>query len=137
MKNTYFVEYYPSAVSVTIRRYKANNNPKLFELNLKAKFKIVDTNSAFTRIVEIPAKFETDFASIPQVFRSIINPIGKWTVAALLHDYLYSKQYEGNISRKQADDIFYRLMIQCHTAKITAWIMWASVRMFGKWSWKK
>ena len=135
MKPNYVIDRYPSALSVTVRRYKPNG--KRYELNLKARFRIIDTNSSFTRIVEVPSKFETDFASVPQIFHSIIGPVGKWVIAALLHDYLYSKQFEGNISREQADAFFYKLMLQCHVQKPTAWIMWACVRMFGKSSWKK
>ena len=131
----YVIEQYPRAISVTLRRYKPNQ--KIYEVNLKCVFKITHKESSFTRTVEVPSKFETDFASVPQIFHSLIGNVGKWSIAALLHDYIYSKQYEGNISRQQADDIFYALMIQCHVAKPTAYIMWACVRMFGKWSWKK
>jgi hypothetical protein len=55
----------------------------------------------------IPKGFETDFASVPRAFTAIIPKQGRWTRAAVLHDWLVSK---GVVSRKDADGIFRRAM---------------------------
>lgn len=88
-------------------------------------------------VVKIPKGFKTDFASIPRFFYSIITPIGKHTLPAILHDYLYANGAKIDISRKEADKIFYNAMLECSVNKCTAWIMWASVRAFGFTSYKK
>lgn len=80
----------------------------------------------------VPAGFKTDFASIPRILWNIIAPIGKHTLAAVLHDYLYTKGWELGISRKEADKIFYDAMIECFVARITANVMWFCVRAFAK-----
>lgn len=133
--DAYKIHICPSAVEVKVWRYRKDN--KLYETIRFETYVLTYPPKELTWIVKVPPGFRTDFASIPKMFQSIISPVGKWSMAALFHDYIYSKEFEGNISRKQADDMFYVLMRHCHTAKVTAWVMWAAVRMFGKWSWKK
>jgi len=82
-------------------------------------------------IITVPKGFKTDFASIPRFLHSIISPNGKWILASILHDYLYDNGYKMYISRKQSDKIFYDAMIDSHTARITANIMWFCVRAFA------
>jgi hypothetical protein len=88
--------------------------------------------------ITIPAGFKTDFASVPRAFWSIIPPWGKYSEAALVHDYLYSAASKAikSMSRKEADDIFLELMKE---AGVPWWqrqaIYWA-VRMWGKSYWK-
>ena len=40
--------------------------------------------------INIPKGFNTDFGSIPQLFQSLVSPIGSPTKAYVLHDYLLS-----------------------------------------------
>ena len=42
--------------------------------------------------VTVPTGFVTDFASIPQIFWSILKPDGDYAYAAVVHDYLYWTQ---------------------------------------------
>lgn len=83
-------------------------------------------------VIVIPKGFKTDFASIPRIFWNIIAPIGKHTLASVLHDYLYESGYKYGISRKQADKIFYDAMIKSHVSRITANVMWFCVRVFAR-----
>lgn len=84
--------------------------------------------------ITVPAGFETDFASIPKLFRFIIPMRGKHGSAAVVHDYLYLR---GVKTRKKADEIFLALM---KYLKVTKWkrrIMYRAVRLFGWYAWKK
>jgi hypothetical protein len=51
----------------------------------------------------VPRGFVTDFASIPQPFWSLLSPHGRYSRAAIVHDYLYWTQ---SCSRAQADNLF-------------------------------
>lgn len=95
--------------------------------------------------VVIPAGFKTDFASVPQIFWSIVPPMGKYFVAAVLHDYFYrvptSRVWDGQpkfdkpVTRKLADTIFSEEM---KDAKVSWWkrqIMYRAVRIGGASSW--
>lgn len=76
--------------------------------------------------------FRTDFATIPRVFWWLIQPIGgKHALPSVLHDWLYVYGYKRGISRKEADAIFKTALLECGVSKVTAWIMWASVRAFA------
>lgn len=60
-------------------------------------------------VINIPAGFVTDFASVPQALWSLLPPTGWYGKAAVVHDWLYQKApiVNGNlksISRKFADD---------------------------------
>ena len=42
------------------------------------------------RVIEVPQGFETDFASVPRFFWRVVPPWGRYSPAAVVHDYLYS-----------------------------------------------
>lgn len=87
----------------------------------------------------IPRNFITDFASSPRLLWSLVPPTGRYTKAAVLHDYLYSKdeELELNISRKQADKIFLNAMQVLGVKKWRAYAMYFAVRIFGFKAYKK
>lgn len=89
-------------------------------------------------VIVIPTGFETDFASIPKVFHSFINPAGKVRAAALVHDYLYSKRGvlpHKTYTRKECDEIFLELMQVVGVAYWKSLTMYYAVWLFGKSSW--
>ena len=85
------------------------------------------------RIIEVPANFITDLASIPKIFQNIFEPAGKnYTRAALIHDYLYSKNcIYTDISRKEADKIFFNIMKERGVPFWKRHLMFIAVRVFG------
>lgn len=112
--------------------------------------------------IEVPAGFETDFASVPRL------PFIYWIFGgmgdeeAVLHDWLYTPPHKTHedcgrvVTRAEADCMFrgaryasaYKPMITYESvsllavlsnfwAYIGAWCMWAGVRCFGWRHWKK
>lgn len=75
----------------------------------------------------VPKGFKTDLASVPRIFWALIPPFGRYSQAAVVHDYLYRVEHD----RKEADEIFYDLMIKYETWKWKARVMFWGVRMFG------
>jgi hypothetical protein len=58
----------------------------------------------------VPAGFDTDFASIPQLFWFHVAPFKANLVAAsILHDYMYA--CPDKLTRRYADDVFYSALI--------------------------
>ena len=85
--------------------------------------------------VIVPAGFQCDFASIPQFALSILSDIGQ--EAGTVHDYLYREGAIPNISRREADYIFY---VICGEMGIEYWkrlAMWKAVRIGAGSHWKK
>lgn len=90
-------------------------------------------NNLFVEGLCIPKGYETDFATIPRAFFSIIPPIGKHNIAALLHDYLYDCRIG---TRKEADVIFLNVMLKYRVPKWQAYTMYYGVRIGGRKWWK-
>lgn len=83
----------------------------------------------------IPRGFVSDFASVPRLFWSICPPYGKYTLAAVLHDYLYSGGSFGT-TRKEADRAFLEVMLGDGTKTWRAFAMYRMVRWFGGRFWR-
>lgn len=112
----------------------------IFRYAKDGKFVILLSKHTFIvndKEIVVPADFRTDLASVPRIFWLFISPIGKHSIAAVMHDYIYSLGCELNIHRKEADMMFYYVMLHCHVHKFTAKLMYICVRLFGVNKWKK
>lgn len=91
--------------------------------------------------VSVPVGYETDFATIPQIFWSIIPPWGKYGKAAVIHDFLCTDGYyfrvvdgaklQVPVTRKEADDIFLEAMTVLGVDEVTRTAMYAAVRAYA------
>jgi hypothetical protein len=77
--------------------------------------------------------FVTDFASIPQVFHSLLRQNGLYLLPAVVHDYLYWKQ---TCTRDQADQILHLGMIENKVPDLQRVAIYAAVRAAGAFAWK-
>ena len=82
-------------------------------------------------IIKVPKGFKTDYASVPKIFRNIINTYGKHGRGAVVHDWLYSSQCLLNITREKADKIFLEIMEEWEVNKFKRNFMYKMVRIFG------
>ena len=86
-------------------------------------------------IIRVPIGFITDFASIPQIFWSVIGgPTGKYTKAAVIHDWCYFKNL---YTRKKCDQIFLEAM---KVLKVSWWkrhLMYIAVRICAGIPWRR
>jgi hypothetical protein len=88
------------------------------------------TYHATTEDFEVPVHQGTDFASVPRVFVWFIPRYGRYTKAAILHDYLCRHAVPaGRIGRIDADGIFRQAMRELGVPFLRRWIMWAAVRL--------
>lgn len=62
--------------------------------------------------INIPKGFNTDFGSIPQLFQSLVSPIGSPTKAYVLHDYLLNLYLQGKISKRKICDKTFRVALR-------------------------
>jgi len=70
----------------------------------------------------------TDFASIPRPFWPILPPVGRYSKAAVVHDYCYRN---GLFDRQTADLLFLHAMEELGVAKWKRLVMYNAVRAFG------
>ena len=83
--------------------------------------------------ITVPKGFVTDFASIPQAFWGTgLSPNGKYSKAAIVHDYLYWAQ---GCTRKQADNILMIAMKESDVDVTTRAAIYEGVRLGGDTAW--
>ncbi|ECQ1025024.1 phage tail protein [Salmonella enterica subsp. diarizonae] len=93
-------------------------------------FYLSDDNSD---VIEVPAGFITDLASVPRIFWAFMPPDGKYAKAAIIHDYLYDNALR---TKKEADLIFLDGMTVLGVPRWKCVIMYYAVRIFGKGNYK-
>lgn len=84
--------------------------------------------------IDVPAGFETDFASVPQLFWNILPPTGSYGKAAVIHDFLYRTR--GIATRAQADAVLLEAMTFLNVGWWTRQIIYWGVRLGGRGSYK-
>jgi len=90
--------------------------------------------------IVIPKGFCTDGASVPKIFWSLLDPWSKYFSAALVHDYLYSKDSNEDFpvgDRAVADKIFKEAMFNAGVGWVTRETVYRAVRLGGWASYKK
>jgi hypothetical protein len=79
--------------------------------------------------------YVTDFASVPPIVVWLIPRFGRYTPAAILHDYLITDVLPaGMITPNDVDGLFRRVMRELGVSTPRRWLMWAGVRygsLFG------
>jgi hypothetical protein len=79
-------------------------------------------------LITVPKGFETDFASVPRLFWSLFPPLGPYSKAAVVHDYLCTCKWVSSI---EAAAIFHEAMLVLKVNRVTAFLLWLAVRLFG------
>jgi Protein of unknown function (DUF1353) len=83
--------------------------------------------------IVIPKGFVTDFASIPQSLWSLgLSPQGRYSRAAVVHDYLYWSQ---SCTRSQADRLLVIAMKESQVGKFDEVAIYEGVNTFGASAW--
>jgi len=84
--------------------------------------------------ITVPKGFVTDFASIPQSLWSLgLSPHGRYSKAAIVHDYLYWSQ---GCTKKQSDNILLIAMKESGVSPIQEIAIYEGVSAGGGSSWE-
>lgn len=92
----------------------------------------------------VPKGFLFDGGSLPRAFWWFIAPAGKGNLAFLSHDFVYREAEKTPVdsngvgmSREQADEMMYDLLVYSGLSKWKAWTAWRGTRRGGWLSYKK
>jgi hypothetical protein len=80
--------------------------------------------------ITVPKGFLTDGASVPRIFWSFFSPFGEYFKAALIHDFLYTKENK-SFNRIESDKIFLEAMIEVGVPYIRRSLIYRAVRLGG------
>lgn len=84
--------------------------------------------------VVVKTGFVTDLASIPRIFWNLLPPFGRYSAAAVIHDYLYQAHEH---TRAHADAVFLASMMDLQVRPWKRQTMYWAVRVFGSRAWSK
>jgi hypothetical protein len=96
--------------------------------------------SAVLGWVMVPAGFATDLASVPWFARWYVSRDGEHTKPAVIHDYLYSPESAAvfpDLSRAQADRVFYEALLVRGIRVSLARLLYGAVRLGGGRSYRR
>lgn len=90
--------------------------------------------------IVVPAGHRTDFASVPRSLQWLAPSTGRYTLAAVLHDYLCDSMVGGYtlfdvlhedliISAREVDGLFRRVMREEGVGVVQRWLLWGGVRI--------
>lgn len=84
--------------------------------------------------IEAPAGMITDGASVPRLFWAVLPAWGRYSRAAVIHDFLCNRINAGNPhrlapNRAAADAIFREAMAVCGVSAPVRFLMWLAVRV--------
>lgn len=85
------------------------------------------------QVIEVPAGFVTDYASIPSAFWGILGPHGRYGRAAVIHDYLYWSQ---TCTRAQADNLLMIAMRELGVRPSQRFAVYQGVHLAGGAAWR-
>lgn len=87
--------------------------------------------------IEVKKGTITDLASIPKIFRFIVQKSDHRTWApSYIHDWMYLKRGKVSgkqFSRKECDRIFYEALKCNGVSSWKSWVMYLAVRIGGSW----
>ncbi|PAF48763.1 hypothetical protein BKH41_05740 [Helicobacter sp. 12S02232-10] len=84
-------------------------------------------------VIKVPAGFESDFASVPFLFRVLVSPIGRHSKPAVLHDYLCELYHKGLVNRDYCDKVFNEAMKVKKVSPYHRIVLYAGVRVYAYW----
>lgn len=82
--------------------------------------------------IVVPGGFVTDFASVPWYGRTFISVLGRHSIPAIVHDYLY---WEQRCTRAQADEIFKEAMTEYSTSGFSKTVAYNAVKYGAGGAW--
>ena len=96
--------------------------------------------------IHIHRGFRTDFASVPRVFWRMLPPWGRYTPAAVVHDFLYERAGACQLAdraglyiytRKMADRLFRQYMAVLAVPQWKRAVMYRALRIGGWLAWRR
>lgn len=90
--------------------------------------------TSYRHSVTAPAGMRTDLASLPLIARAFLSKLDRSAWAAVIHDHLYQTH---QVTRVEADFIFYEALLSAGVARWQARLYWAAVRLGGKNGWDR
>src|SRR2546430_1083481 len=87
------------------------------------RYRVPRSNTTYKVEIDQP----TDLASVPFFLTWFIQSYGRYTLAAILHDYLWRQRHD--VPLREANRVFRLGMYDLKVPLIRRWIMWTGVSL--------
>ncbi len=104
----------------------------LWRVDLPFVARIQDGDTAYEILV--PSGWETDYGSVPRVLWNFVPPLGDYSAAYVLHDFLYASE---TFDRAACDWLLLLALRDLGASWTTRNAVYCSVRAFGGFVWAK
>lgn len=119
--------YHTGRVVITMSRF---TTPAILEMLDHYLWRVYEPFEFYlSDVINVPAGFVTDLASVPRIFWSLMPPDGRYAKAAIIHDYLYDNALR---TKREVDRIFLDGMTVLGVPKWKRTVMYWAVRLFGR-----
>jgi len=98
-------------------------------IDFELEERLVYQSDLWDELIIVPAGFDTDLASIPRLFQSLVPKVDRHMLPAIVHDYLCRLP---DFKRKLADQIFLEAMRLKQVNPIRRRLMYWAVRIGAK-----
>lgn len=105
-----------------------NNKMTIFSIQSEIVVELHDNATDSISEIIVPEDFETDFATIPRPFRWLLPKMGRYSWAAVVHDYLLKEGFDRDFAR-----LIFKLCLDA--LEVKRWRK--SLLVFGVYVWDK
>lgn len=113
---------------------------KVIVHNVKLKkkpFEVDESFEYFSKLydgytINIPKGYRTDFASVPRIFWSIVPPVGSYSKACVVHDWLLTNKDAHNLDIDAINKILKEAMGVLGVNKFYIFLIYTPVNLFWK-----
>lgn len=113
-----------------------NADWRLWELETPLTYEVGREGSG--RIIEVPRGFITDGASVPRLLWPLFPSWGRYSRAAVLHDYLGTRlvnlraPHPEGLTQRQIDAVFFEAMGVCGVVWPIRVLIWSIMRLVAR-----
>jgi hypothetical protein len=83
-------------------------------------------------IIQIPKGYRSDFASVPRMFWGIVPPVGSYSKACVIHDWLITNKDEHDFNINEINNILKECMQVLGVSRVEIFLIYTSVNTFWK-----
>ena len=114
--------------------FKLHPNPKSRWVELTAALRVKLEDGT---VITAPADFWCDLASLPRFTRSFASDWRQTAKPGVIHDLTYRWAHVLNFTRREADELYRRMLIACGVSGWRARVQYMTLRAGAGGAWKR
>lgn len=80
--------------------------------------------------VTVPVGYRSNFASVPRMFWNYLPPVGRYSKACVVHDWLIDSKESNDLTIREINEIFFECMSVLKVNVIFKYVMYGAVELY-------